>query len=307
VTKAVRIARDIAVDIAKNAAMAVPAMRARRLGRPRATAAFAGGDAQLERFAFAPLRHLIRLGVPLAGRQVAEIGPGDYLTSGLAMLAAGAGSYTAIERFVGDYRGADAKAWYTSIERHWPRFFPHLPWPPGLSGPTFPESGGARVEVIDRPIEDIDPTKRFDVLCSFQVGEHVSDLDAFARMHARLMKPDGVAVHRVDFAPHDRWEAYDDPLTFLRPPDWIWSLMGSRRGLPNRFRHHEFVDAFRAAGLSVERAELETFAQTPDRSKLASRFREMPEDSLAVSAAIYVVRTRTAPSAPGIVPRTSST
>lgn len=286
--EAIRIARDVAVDVAKNAAMAVPAVRARRLHRPRATAAFDGEPAQLERYAFGPLRHLLRLGVELSGQHVAEIGPGDYLTSGFAMLAAGATSYTAIERFVGDYRGADAKAWYTSIERRWSEFFPGIPWPRDLSGPSFPESCAERVEVIARPIEEIDPQRRFDVLCSFQVGEHVTDLAAFARMHTRLMRPHGVAVHRVDFAPHDRWEAYADPLTFLRPPDWIWSLMGSRRGLPNRFRHHEFQRAFAEAGLVTQRVELERFPPgRVDRSKLPPRFRSMPEESLEVSAAVY--------------------
>jgi hypothetical protein len=112
-------------------------------------------------------------------------------------------------------------------------------------------------------------------------------------MHRRLLNAGGNAVHRVDFAPHDRWEAYADPLTFLHPPDWLWTLMGSHRALPNRFRHHEFCATFDAAGVTVVKAELESFdPQRIDRSKLARRFREMPEDSLRIASAVYVCRAK---------------
>jgi hypothetical protein len=220
------------------------------------------------------------------------------------MLAAGASSYTAIERFVGDYRGPVAKEWYASIEESWPRFMPEIPWPADLKGSTFPESVGDRVDVVDSPIEEAEPKRPCDVVCSFQVGEHVADIESFARIHRQLMAPDGVAVHRVDFAPHGRWEAYDDPLTFLRVPDPVWSLMGSKRGLPNRRRHHEFLAAFDAAGLTVETVEVERFnLERIDRSKLPPRFTRMPEESIAVSAAVYVCRL--APRAPGAARSTS--
>lgn len=288
--------RDVAVDLAKNISMAVPFVRTWRMTRPRTACAFDGSDPQLERYAFAPLRQLLRLQGPVRGLSIAEIGPGDYLTSGFAMLAAGADSYTAIERFVGDYRGPVAKDWYRAIETRWPSAFGEMPWPAGLHGDSFPENCGDRVEVVDVPFERYQPRKCFDLVCSFQVGEHVSDIEVFAQMHRRILSPSGIAVHRVDFAPHERWEAYSDPLTFLRPPDWLWALMGSHRGLPNRYRHHEFLSAFDAAGLTVVKAELESFDPSRIvRSKLSRRFRGMPADSLAVASAVYVCRASAAP------------
>jgi SAM-dependent methyltransferase len=192
---------------------------------------------------------------------------------------------------VGDYRGPVAKGWYRAIEMRWPHVFGEMPWPAVLHGNSFPEACGNRVEVVDAPFERYQPRRRFDVVCSFQVGEHLSDIESFARMHLRLLAPGGIAVHRVDFAPHDRWEAYPDPLTFLRPADWLWTLMGSHRGIPNRYRHHEFCAAFDAAGMTVVKAELETFdPKRIDWSKLAGRFREMSEDSLRVASAVYLCR-----------------
>lgn len=166
-----------------------------------------------------------------------------------------------------------------------------MPWPAELHGETFPECCGDRVEVVGLPFEQYRPAKRFDVVCSFQVGEHLSDIEAFARLHRHILAPNGLAVHRVDFAPHDRWEAHEDPLTFLRPPDWLWTLMGSHRGIPNRLRHHEFCAAFEAAGLEIVKTELTTFdPRRIDRARLAPRFRQMPEESLRVESAIYVCR-----------------
>lgn len=286
-----RLTRDVAVDLAKNALMAVPFIRKWRLRRPRTAALFDDSDRQLERYAFAPLRHLLRLHGPVRGLSIAEIGPGDNLTSGFAMLAAGAASYTAIERFVGDYQGPVAKNWYRAIEMHWPSVFGEMPWPAELKGDSFPENCGDRVEVVDEPFEQYQPRRRFDIVCSFQVGEHLSDIKIFAQMQRRILAPGGIAVHRVDFAPHEHWRSYRDPLTFLRTPDWLWVLMGSHRAIPNRHRHHEFCAAFAEAGLTVVKAELETFDPSIiNRSKLLRRFREMPEESLRVASAVYVCR-----------------
>ena len=74
------------------------------------------------------------------------------------------------------------------------------------------------------------------MICSFQVGEHITDIDAFARTNMELLeKPGGVALHRVDFGPHDCWYSYDDPMTFLRFSDGAWRLTGSNRACRTAF------------------------------------------------------------------------
>src|SRR5262249_23271020 len=148
------------------------------------------------------------------------------------------------------------KAWYRSIQDAWPRRFPDLPWPRDIDWRQFPE-GLSKVRVLPIDIELSNPTDQFDVICSFQVLEHVSDIEAFARQNARFLGPSGVAVHRVDFGPHDCWQRYPDPLTFLRFPDWLWRLMGSNRVTPNRRRFHECKSAFETAGLSATVLETE--------------------------------------------------
>lgn len=283
--------RDVISEAVKNIGLSFPIIRAWRLKRPRAGAVFGHRDEDLERYAFFGTRTLIDLLGSVKGLHIVEIGPGDYLTSGLSFLAAGAASYTAVDRFPGDHRGATAKEWYRGIQSAWPRIFPSLPWPDYLKAADFPEGYPDRVEVVSRPVEEIQQKRLYDVVCSFQVGEHVSDIHAFARMNALLLKPGGTAVHRVDFGPHGCWSEYSDPLTFLRFPDWLWKLMGSQRGTPNRHRHYEFRSAFEAAGLKVETINVELYPpESVDRTKLLDRFQNLPLESLLASAATYVCR-----------------
>lgn len=287
------IVLDVIKETVKNVAMGVPAIRAWRLKRPRAGALFTGDSEELERYAFFPTRNLLEVLGDVNGLEIVEIGPGDFLTSGLSLLAAGAKSYTVVDRFVGDYEKPEAKVWYKGIRSAWPQSFPKHPWPEYLKPEDFPESYRDCIEVLDGTIEHAQSMRRYDVVCSYQVGEHVNDIDEFARANARLLNPNGVAVHRVDFGPHDCWSLYPDPLTFLRFPNWLWTCMGSNRGTPNRRRHHEFRRAFENAGLKVEIVSVDHFAAgIVDVPRLRKQFRDMPQDSIAIGTAIYVCRLR---------------
>lgn len=282
---------DVCMEVAKNLGLALRPLRAWRLKHPRASAVFNHRDEDLERYAFFATRSLINHLGSVKDLHIVEIGPGDYVTSGFSLLAAGAASYTMIDRFPGDHCGATAKEWYQGIQTAWSRLFPSLPWPSYLRAEDFPEAYPDRIKVISTPIEKLQGEQRYDVVCSYQVGEHVSDIEAFAHMCARLLKPGGTIVHRVDFGPHGCWSDYPDPLTFLRIHDWLWTLMGSHRGIPNRHRHHEFCRAFEAAGLKVNISSMEHFKPHDiNRGKMLKRFQQVPQESLLVSAATYICR-----------------
>ncbi|MBV9123434.1 MAG: methyltransferase domain-containing protein [Planctomycetes bacterium] len=292
-----RLFLDVCKEVTKNLAMGSSLARSWRLKRPRASHPLSYRDEELERFAFYQTRALLPLVGSLQGKHLLEIGPGDTLVSGLAFLAAGAASYTAVDRFPGDYQGPVAKSWYREVQQAWPRVFPELPWPADLQAEQFPEGYPDRVQWWPIPVEEVRTERRFDVICSFLVAELVSDIQGFAALNARLLAPGGLAVHRIDLGPHGCWDTYPDPLTFLRFLDWLWDLMGSNRGTPNRRRHHEYQAAFEAAGLQVEVPELERVP--PDRvqfDRLARRFRDMPPASVRVKTAVYVCRLAPTPS-----------
>jgi SAM-dependent methyltransferase len=272
------------MEVGKNALMALPAVRRWRLTKPRAGMRYDGSDAHLLHYVFGPLEIVDTTTSGLAGKRVAEVGPGDFLSTGLALLAAGAASYTAIDRFAGDYSRPDAKAWYRGIRDEWSRFRDDS-WPEDLDPHAFPEGYSHLVRTINQPIETADEESVFDVVCSMSVGEHVSDIDGFAEANARLLAPGGVAVHRIDFGAHGVWLNYSDPLYFLKFPEPLWWAMGSTRGYPNRRRLHEMVGAFTRAGLDVSVLQADLIPDV-DLTALPARYRKMPAESVATREAV---------------------
>ncbi len=272
--------------------MGIAPVRKWRLRRPRTTAgADPGSDELLERYAFQGLRTLLHHRGTLKDVRIGEFGPGDNLASGLAMLASGARSYTAFDRFVADYSSPQARAWYVAVQERWPTLFPHLRWPVWLRADSFPDAYPDRVEAIAASVEQAAADRHFDVVCSYQVGEHVLDVNRFASLTAQLLSRDGVAVHRVDFGPHDCWSLCDDPLAFLRISPWLWSLMGSNRGYPNRIRHHEFLRALTDAGLNVECVDRNYyFASQVGIKQFHETFGNMPVESLLTADVVYICR-----------------
>jgi hypothetical protein len=279
-----------APEIAKNVAMGIGPVRNWRLRWPRTTANSTDrGNEHVERHAFLALRSILRLRGVVAGADILEFGPGDNLASGFSLLAAGAHSYTALDRFGGSYASPNSKRWYRAVQEAWPAALPELPWPQWLRADSFPEAYPDRVKAISSSIEAATVLRRFDIVCSFQVGEHTSDVSRFASFTAQSLAPNGVAIHRVDFGPHDRWTRYEDPLTFLHFSQWLWSAMGSNRGYPNRVRHHEFLRALTDAGLKVECLDRNSYPSSQVRmDRLNKRFREMPIDSVLTSDVVYV-------------------
>lgn len=286
-----RLSVDVCREITKNFLMGFSRVRRWRLKSPRAGRLYTGQDNELERWAFVSLRNLLDVTRSVEGLDILEIGPGDFMTSGFSLLAAGAKSYTVIDRDIGDYQKPEAKVWYKGIQDEWARFFPDHPWPDYLDSKNFPEAYPSRVEILTGTIEEAQSPKQYDIVCSTSVGEHVRDIEAYAQANAKFLRPNGVAVHRIDFGPHDCWVYYEDPLTFLRFPDWIWRLMGSNRGTPNRKRYHQMSAAMETAGLKVEVIGLELFTEeTVKRARLNKQFQGMPLDSLTVGTAIFVCR-----------------
>jgi hypothetical protein len=282
------IAKDLAVQIAKNLVMGSAAFRRWRLRRPKTATAYSNTDEFLRNYAFGSLDLLLQYAGGVTGKTVCEIGPGDYLTSGYSILAAGANRYCAIDRFPGDYYGAAAKNWYAEIEKNWSSFYPDLPWDETLSTANFPENVAERLELIGEPLESAQTLRKYDLVCSFQVGEHIIDIDAFAQIHNRVLNDGGIGLHRVDFGPHDCWFYYRDPGVFLRFSDRVWNYTGSNRGVPNRKRHHEFLAAFERAGLNVEVLFLDHFDRSlMDIEKLNKKFLDMPLESVLIGTAIY--------------------
>ena len=73
-----------------------------------------------------------------------------------------------------------------------------------------------------------------DLTISRAVLEHVNDLAATIRDMSEAMRDGAVAVHQVDLKSHNLHRV--NPLDFLEYAPWLWHLMFSHKGVPNRWR-----------------------------------------------------------------------
>ena len=111
----VMVVLEVFREMAKNVAMGIPAVRNARVARRRT--ALPLDASHLDRYAF-PLLDLVTTHVgSVSGKTILEIGPGDHLASGLAFLAAGAKSYSALDRFPGAYESELSRRWYRLVAR----------------------------------------------------------------------------------------------------------------------------------------------------------------------------------------------
>jgi SAM-dependent methyltransferase len=221
----------------------------------------------------------------LHGLRVLELGPGEDLSVALRFLATGAAQVTCIDRFHFD---VDA-AWEREVYR---LLFDELD-AEGRSrvAGLLTEAGelqvdGDRLEAIRGVgIEEGAarvPERRFDLIVSVAVLEHVYDLPASFRAMDALLAAGGVMVHQVDLRDHGMFSAGGrHPLEFLTIRDPIYRLMTSHTGAPNRER----IDTYRE--LVAELGHTATFKVTSiaGRAEPLDPYRDRIdlEPSLAVS------------------------
>jgi SAM-dependent methyltransferase len=186
----------LAREVVANLVMVVPPLRAWRVRRGRTTnMCTAADEARLDRQRTA--WYLTNLGESrFRGATVVEVGPGDTMPFAAHALRLGAARYVAIDRF--------ADAWREPSDR--------------------------RITLVPRPIEAVpdELSSVADLVVSFNVLEHVSNVTLAFRQMARLLVPTGVMLHRIDYGPHAHWRQHADPTAFLR----VRSSSGARWAVP---------------------------------------------------------------------------
>lgn len=176
-----------------------------------------------------------RNGLDVSGRHVLEVGPGPDLGTGFALVALGAASYTAVDRFP-LAEGAHAEFYQALGAR--------------LGADVDATLSQVRYVVGAIPTA-IDPPDSFDAFVSNGTLEHLADMrSAFAWM-ASVAKPGAVHVHVVDAQTHMRWVRPRDPWNILRYPTGLYRLAMSFPGSPNRMLASDYVAAASPADIHL--------------------------------------------------------
>lgn len=233
--------------------------------------------------------HLQRLGWrDLRDKVVLELGPGDSLFSALIVRALNARRVYLVDA------GAFASHDITRYVNGCAYFRQRGLEPPDIRGcSTVPELLAAcSAEYMTRGLDDLRriPTASVDFVFSQAVLEHVRlhELAATLVEVRRVMTSEGAASHEVDLKDH-----LGGALNHLRFSDRIWEteLMARSGFYTNRVRYSEMLDLFRQVGCEPEVLALKRWERLPtSRTKLAQRFRRLPEEELLVSEFDVVTR-----------------
>ena len=216
---------------------------------------------------------------------VLELGPGDSPFSAAFASALGAtrtwlvdagrfaaetsSAYAALQQFLGSAAGVSK---------------PNLDVPPVASLPALLEACNA-VYLTDgvKSFEGI-ADGSIDYCFSNAVLEHVrvAEFADLARHLFRIIKPNGVAVHRVDLRDHIGGALNN--LRFSRRT-WESALFSSSGFYTNRIGMREMVDMFERAGFACEMPTVLRWSTLPTpRKTMDKEFRQRPEDDLLVYA-----------------------
>lgn len=220
----------------------------------------------------------------LNGKRMLEYGPGDVPGVAMLMVAHGADQVFCVDRFplvrmspknvqivklmldrLPQVRRERAEACFRQAGQVQsgfdPRFVDYLVRTSGLSG-------------LDNEV---------DMVFSRAVLEHVNDLPATFRDMYAALKPGGVAIHLVDLKSHGLHR--NNPLDFLCWPTWLWSLMYSQKGVPNRLRVNAYRDAAAQSGLEIVALKPTLLALPEDvravRPELAMPFKNLSDEELS--------------------------
>jgi SAM-dependent methyltransferase len=87
-----------------------------------------------------------------------------------------------------------------------------------------------------------------DLLFSFDVLEHVENLDQFVGSCFRALREGGRMIHKFDLSGHGPLEDPIPPLDFQTYPNWLYDLMFPKFARAVRNPLRVFVDRFTAAG-----------------------------------------------------------
>jgi len=139
---------------------------------------------------------------------------------------------------------------------------------------------GVGIEEVDRFLN-----KKFDVIISNAVLEHLSDLKRAIYQMSKMIKSQGIMVHEVDLACHNRF-AKIHPLYFLTFSDKQWSKMGSNVGQPNRYRFSHYLAFLKDAGFTIKAIEITKKIRSTEveeiRDSLNEKFKHLSTHDLQI-------------------------
>jgi SAM-dependent methyltransferase len=217
---------------------------------------------------------------------VLELGPGDSVFTALIAKAHGASRVWLVDG--GSFATKNPKAYAAMAIHLHSRNYP-LPFCSAFKSfqDVLDACGG--IYLTDGSLKQI-PDHSIDFCFSNAVLEHIpkQDFVGLTLEMRRVLKPNGVCVHRVDLKDH-----LGGGLNNLRFSEATWESDLFRRSgfYTNRIRLSSMLEIFSHAGFEYRLPRKICWDKLPvERARLAAEFQELPDDDLLVSGFDIILR-----------------
>lgn len=199
----------------------------------------------------------------LRGKTILEYGPGDLPGVALLLIAKGANKVYCVDRFPlvnpSEKNSRVIEALANSLnEEEKVRLYSCLVGT-GTSRLAF---NANRIEYLIRADGLSCMKNEVDLVISRAVLEHVNDLEATFQDMSHAMRPKSIAIHQVDLKSHGLHRS--NPLDFLLYSPWLWNIMYSHKGVPNRWRVNYYRDILSRLPLDVLKLTPTVFFDSKD-------------------------------------------
>lgn len=231
------------------------------------------------------------LNIPLADQSaflqdktILEYGPGDLPGVAMLLVAKGAQKVYCVDRFPLVCLDEKSVAVIEHMAEHLTQVQQRRFWQ-CLANPDMPRCGFSKdhVEYVVRPDGLSGLSNAVDLVISRAVLEHVNDLEAIFNDMVNAMRLNSLSLHQVDLRSHGLHRS--NPLDFLEHPQWIWNLMYSHKGVPNRWRVNRYRELLHNLPLEILDLHPTVLFNDDDvcsiRGKLAPPFIHTNQEDLA--------------------------
>jgi hypothetical protein len=166
------------------------------------------------------------------GKRVLVFGYGGRFDIGVGLLEAGASYIALCDRYARPDDRHNAK-----LRRDYPAYV--------RLDQRVPRPNQEHMKLIEQDVRSLPPaeeSRRFDLVISNSVYEHVDDAAGITRALAAWTRPDGFHIHFVDLRDH----YFKYPFEMLKYSEWTWRRLLNPTSNHNRLRVWEFRQIFEA-------------------------------------------------------------
>lgn len=236
-----------------------------------------------------------RLGLPIRGSRVLELGPGKDFGSVMVLRCLGAECAVA-DLYLSEFDPKTHPTFYAALADAVGKLFPDADLAPLRKLVADKRYSDEIIGRFARTCEDLSniPTGTYDLIVSNAVMEHVPDPAIAFRELCRITKPGGFGVHQIDYRDHRN---FDRPLEYIFMPEKEFrGLFKSVQGTcGNRFRARHFWKFFEDSGFTIDAIEHNMLAKDSYLKDVFGRAKQagLPyseEDLKVLSGRIYVAK-----------------